>query len=75
MPEQDAATRDAPGGRRAMRWLKRLLIVVGWALVLISGWLKGGGEASGELVLALLVAGGLTVFSGHALRERQREPR
>jgi uncharacterized membrane protein len=42
----------------------RALQVAGWVMVLLSGWLKGGEDASAALVLTLLIAGIAVVVLG-----------
>ena len=48
-----------------MKWLRRILLVVGWGLVALSGWLKGGNDA-GQAVLLTLLIGGVVILVGRA---------
>lgn len=53
-----------------MRWLRRLVLVLGWGLVLASGWIRGtNDDADPGLLLAMLIAGGLIVIGVGVARE------
>jgi len=54
-----------------MRWLRRFLFIVGWALILTSGWLKGGDEGSPAVLLMMLIVGALALIVVVALRDSE----
>ncbi|MDP8909929.1 MAG: hypothetical protein M3N47_12620 [Chloroflexota bacterium] len=53
-----------------MKWLRRISFVVGWALVVTAGWLKGGDDAEPAVLLALLIAGGVILVGRAAMLTR-----
>jgi hypothetical protein len=56
-----------------MRWLRRFLFIVGWGLILTSGWLKGGDEASPAVLLSMLAAGALVLIVVVGMRDSERK--
>ncbi len=54
-----------------MTWLRRILFVIGWGLVVMSGWMKGGNDAGPTVLLALLIGGCLILVAATSVRQRQ----
>jgi peptidoglycan/LPS O-acetylase OafA/YrhL len=51
-------------------WLRMMLYVVGWGLIVAAGWLKGGDDAAPGVQLGLLVGGAIIVVVLVATRSR-----
>jgi len=56
-----------------MRWLRRFLFIVGWGLILTSGWLKGGDEGSPAVLLMMLIVGALMLIVVVAMRDSEKK--
>lgn len=56
-----------------MRWLRRFLLIVGWGLIVWSGWLKGGDDGNPAVLLMMLIVGVLLLIVVVAMRDFEEE--